>query len=171
MQSKNNFNPFYFLFCVVLGLSLWITIEEEEHLRRTISYHSIPLDTLGLTIGFMSSILFLLLMIDRLEKFYWIILFLWLYAFNLKDFLSLTNRGLSKDSKENVYAEITYKHIRRLDQDNTDYLMNIKINENDKSTQIEISREIYDRINEGQIIVIKIKKGFLGYDYIQEMNL
>jgi hypothetical protein len=79
------------------------------------------------------------------------------------------NKNVSNQTENKQKIEINYKNINHHSRGEDSYEIFIKT-EYDNNERLEIEKEFYESIHDNQIVLLTVKKGILGYNYVLKIE-
>jgi len=79
------------------------------------------------------------------------------------------NKYISIEKARKQEIEINYKYINPNSKGSDSYEIFIKTDFDDNE-RLDIKKEFYESISDNQIVVLTLKKGILGYDYVEKIE-
>lgn len=79
------------------------------------------------------------------------------------------NKNIASQAERKVTLFINYKNISESSRNGKSYHLFIKT-KYDSNERLEVKKEVYGAIKNDQIIVLTLRKGILGYDYITKVD-
>ena len=79
------------------------------------------------------------------------------------------NKHISKEGITKKITEINYKKISHHSKGGVSYQIFIQT-EYDKNERLDIKKEFYESITNNQIVELTLKKGILGYNYVEKIK-
>jgi hypothetical protein len=79
------------------------------------------------------------------------------------------NKHISIEKERKQEIEINYKYINPQSRGSDTYDIYIKT-DYDKNERLDIKKEFYESISNNQIVVLTLRKGILGYNYVKKIE-
>lgn len=79
------------------------------------------------------------------------------------------NKHISTEKERKQEIEINYKYINPQSRGSDNYEIFIK-SDYDKNERLDIKKEFYESISDNQIVVLTLREGILGYNYVKKIE-